>query len=230
MSSDDESHPLTPGPSKSSTKETKPKAGTSTSDIKKDLPTSERDIRHMERAYDKQQQELVAMRKQLQDVLSQRQADIAHMHELEARLQLAMVQKDAGNVGDGDHQVVHVSSQPDNDGDDDDMHELDDGNDGGMVDVSPVIGNKEAPLELPKIPNQSNLTLVKVVPLCVSGCNSLTRCVNHLVGLIVSQLLCVLCIYMIVHNNGIRKRVPVLLRRTRGNSLLPLCGNDSLLL
>jgi hypothetical protein len=137
MSSDDESHPITPGPSKSSTKDIKPKP-TTTSDTKKDLAASERDMRHMERAYDKQQQEIAAMRKQLQDVLSQRQADMAHMHELEARLQAASVHKDDGNdAGHGDHRVVHVSSQPDNDGDDD----------GGMVDSAPVVCKTEAPLE-----------------------------------------------------------------------------------
>ena len=152
MSSDDESHPITPGPSgKSSNKEIKPKptVTSTTSDIKKEPLVSERDIRHMERAYQQQQQELISMRKQMQDMILQRDADIARMHEMETRLHAVMVHKDDDD-GHVSRHVVPVSSEPDNDGRGDDMHEHDGDidDDGGSV---PVVGNRE-PLELPKIP------------------------------------------------------------------------------
>ena len=62
MSSDDDSHPITPGPTKSSTKDkdTKPIRVATSSDVKKEPLTSkeERDLRHMEREFKQQQQEI----------------------------------------------------------------------------------------------------------------------------------------------------------------------------
>ena len=140
--SESEEHPTTPGPSK-------PKDPKSKSDVKKDS-SSERDIRHMERAYQQQQQEITSMRKQLQDVLAQRDADLAHMRDMEARMKDVMVHggdnDGAGDYGSGhddDHSDQHVSS---------DQHEHDDDDDGGMVVAGPVIAQRSTPLELPKIP------------------------------------------------------------------------------